>query len=53
MLVKISGQKGASFIDSKTPLTQKHHYLCTTEQRRNGNPLQHSCLETPIDGGAW
>ena len=19
----------------------------------NGNPLQHSCLEYPIDGGAW
>ena len=19
----------------------------------NGNPLQYSCLETPIDGGAW
>ena len=21
--------------------------------RRNGNPLQHSCLENPMDGGAW
>ena len=19
----------------------------------NGNPLQYSCLETPMDGGAW
>ena len=19
----------------------------------NGNPLQYSCLETPLDGGAW
>ena len=19
----------------------------------NGNPLQHSCLESPMDGGAW
>ena len=19
----------------------------------NGNPLQHSCLENPMDGGAW
>ena len=19
----------------------------------NGNPLQHSCLEDPMDGGAW
>ena len=22
-------------------------------RRRNGNPLQDSCLENPIDGGAW
>ena len=21
--------------------------------RRNGNPLQYSCLENPMDGGAW
>ena len=21
--------------------------------RRNGNPLQHSCLENPMDRGAW
>ena len=21
--------------------------------RQNGNPLQHSCLEHPMDGGAW
>ena len=21
--------------------------------RRNGNPLQHSCLENPMDGGTW
>ena len=20
---------------------------------RNGNPLQYSCLENPMDGGAW
>ena len=20
---------------------------------KNGNPLQHSCLENPMDGGAW
>ena len=20
---------------------------------RNGNPLQHSCLKNPMDGGAW
>ena len=24
---------------------------CSVE--RNGNPLQYSCLENPMDGGAW
>ena len=22
-------------------------------RERNGNPLQYSCLENPMDGGAW
>ena len=22
-------------------------------EEENGNPLQHSCLENPMDGGAW
>ena len=26
-------------------------YMCTGEG--NGNPLQYSCLEDPMDGGAW
>ena len=25
----------------------------STIRRRQGTPLQHSCLETPTDGGAW
>ena len=28
----------------------KHHIL---SGEGNGNPLQHSCLENPMDGGAW
>ena len=27
-------------------------YTCTTGGG-NGNPLQDSCLESPMDGGAW
>ena len=27
------------------------HHLCFGEG--NGNPLQYSCLEDPMDGGAW
>ena len=25
----------------------------TASREGNGNPLQYSCLETPMDGGAW
>ena len=30
---------------------QSKTYPCTEEG--NGTPLQHSCLENPMDGGAW
>ena len=26
---------------------------CLLLQRGNGTPLQYSCLENPMDGGAW
>ena len=28
-------------------------YLMYTNGEGNGNPLQYSCLENPMDGGAW
>ena len=31
-------------------------YLCVSAEytrEGNGNPLQYSCLENPMDGGAW
>ena len=27
--------------------------VCTQTQVSNGTPLQYSCLENPVDGGAW
>ena len=27
--------------------------LCLLSGEGNGNPLQYSCLENPMDGGAW
>ena len=27
--------------------------LATTAEEGNGTPLQYSCLENPLDGGAW
>ena len=28
-------------------------FLLLISGERNGNPLQYSCLENPMDGGAW
>ena len=28
-------------------------FICSKLQIRNGNPLQYSCLENPMDRGAW
>ena len=29
------------------------HYSSAFSGEGNGTPLQHSCLENPMDGGAW
>ena len=29
------------------------HFSLSCIGERNGNPLQYSCLENPLDGGAW
>ena len=28
-------------------------FTCLFTREGNGNPLQYSCLENPMDGGAW
>ena len=28
-------------------------HICGIEGEGNGNPLQYSCLENPMDRGAW
>ena len=37
--------------------SHKHHvnylHLCWVGREGNGTPLQYSCLENPMDGGAW
>ena len=27
--------------------------MCQADEEGNGNPLQYSCLENPMDSGAW
>ena len=35
-------------------LTMMASFYCElTEGEGNGTPLQYSCLENPMDGGAW
>ena len=31
----------------------EHYIQRNTIGEGNGSPLQHSCLENPVDGGAW
>ena len=33
--------------------TTYYNILCLYCGEGNGTPLQYSCLETPMDGGAW
>ena len=35
------------------PAMQEIPELGRSPGKENGNPLQHSCLENPMDGGAW
>ena len=34
-------------------ITPKRDHLAFDSGEGNGTPLQYSCLENPIDGGAW
>ena len=46
--------KGLSRVFSNTTV-QKHHFFGTQLSfgEGSGTPLQYSCLENPVDGGAW
>ena len=50
MLLEIWKQTGYS---EPGPLKFLLQETCITFGEGNGNPLQHSCLENPMDGGAW
>ena len=39
--------------ESDTTERLHFHFLLSCIGEGNGNPLQHSCLENPRDGGAW
>ena len=52
----LSGLKMAIFLYPHTAETRKKSSLCLCVKalgEGNGTPLQYSCLENPMDGGAW
>ena len=48
----VSHQAGSEGSDETGEHPPKCSVLCVIEEG-NGNPLQDSCLESPMDGGAW
>ena len=45
---------GKMFVKGFGPFfNQVVSFLRSTFEGGNGNPLQYSCLENPMDGGAW
>ena len=39
--------------DPVPEVTQDYFHLTLLVREGNGTPLQYSCLEYPMDGGAW
>jgi len=40
-------------IYSEKEFPENRAYVCLAFGEGNGTPLQYSCLESPMDGGAW
>ena len=42
-----------SKLERKTPVQYINAYIWNLDGEGDGTPLQYSCLENPMDGGAW
>ena len=51
LLVRI--KNGTAIFKDSLAVSYKIKHTLTTHGEGNGNPLQYSCLENPMDGGAW
>ena len=52
--IKIAGRNINNFrYADDTTLMSEREELKSLFREGNGNPLQYSCLENPMDGGAW
>ena len=47
------GLQSMGSLESNTTERLHFHFSLSCTGEGNGNPLQHSCLENPRDGGAW
>ena len=50
---KPHGQRSLVGYSPGRGLQRVGHDLATKHGKGNGNPFQDSCLENPVDGGAW
>ena len=50
MSIAASLLTGSSYLQL---LAKNYNFLANLLGEGNGNPLQNSCLENPMDGGAW
>ena len=49
----IRGTKGTFHAKMSSIKDRNGRYLTEADREGNGTPLQYSCLENPMDGGAW
>ena len=53
-LHKDKDNKHLDFAGHRIPVSITQFYCCSMKAREgDGTPLQYSCLENPMDGGAW
>ena len=53
LLKKIKDNKGTFHAEMSTIKDRNGVDLTEADGEGNGSPLQYSCLENPMDGGAW
>ena len=50
---RMEGRKGERKKEGMRPPYENSHYYNPSSGEGDGTTLQHSCLENPMDGGAW
>ena len=49
----VKRDKEGNYIMIKGSIQEEDITIINIERESNGTPLQYSCLENPMDGGAW